>query len=173
MTVHEETKFFYEDLNPGDIWRHRPGRTVSEMDNILFSAMTMNRSSLHFDEVYSSDTPLGGLPVNSLFTLSLVTGISSVTEGTGIANLGFREVTFPKTVFAGDTIYCETEVVERRPSKSRPGEGIVTLEHRGLNQRQELVCRAVRLSLVRMRPTDQAAQADQAAPGATKSDAKD
>ena len=153
MTVHEETTFFYEDLVPGDVWRHRPGRTISEMDNILFSSITMNRSSLHFDAVASADTPLGGLPVNSLFTLALVAGISTVTEGAGIANLGFREVTFPTTVFAGDTISCETEVVERRPSKSRPGEGIVTLEHRGVNQRQELVCRAVRVSLVRMRPS--------------------
>lgn len=154
MTVHEEQTFFYEDLEPGDVWRHRPGRTVTDMDNVLFSAITMNRSTLHYDAAASADSPLGGLPVNSLFTLSLVAGISSITEGSGLANLGFREVAFPTTVFAGDTIYCETEVLERRPSKSRPGEGIVTLEHRGVNQRDQLVCRAVRVSLVRMRPTD-------------------
>jgi acyl dehydratase len=117
----------------------------------------MNPARLHLDAEYAaSETEFGRPLVNSLFTLGLVVGITvlETTHGTTIANLGFQEVVFPAPVFAGDTIHAETEVVAARASKSRPDAGIVTFEHRAYNQRDELVCRAVRDALMHRRPSD-------------------
>jgi acyl dehydratase len=132
---------YYEELEPGTIYRHAITRTVTETDNLLFSALTYNMAWLHLDDEYCKTTEFGKRLVNSMFTLSLVCGVQvhDVTLGTTIANLGFGDIKFPKPVFIGDTIYTETEVISRRESKSRPDAGIVEFETRGRNQRGELV----------------------------------
>jgi acyl dehydratase len=132
----------YEQFEVGHTFRHALGRTVTEMDNVLFSALTMNTQPLHLDAEFAASTEFGQRIVNSLFTLGLVIGMSvtDTTLGTTIANLGMSEVKFPHPVFHGDTLRVETTVVSKRESKSRPGAGIVEFEHRGINQRGEIVC---------------------------------
>lgn len=150
MTVHVRRGRYLGELVPGDVYKHRPGRTVTDADNVLFTTLTMNTQSLHLDADFSSRTEFGFVLVNSLFTLSTVVGLSvaDMTEATTVANLGFGEVVFPEPVAVGDTLAAETEVLAVRPSRSRPGQGIVQFEHRGLNQRGALVCRAVRSALM-------------------------
>ena len=145
---------YYEDLEVGLFLRHDVRRTVTEWDNVQFSTMTMNPAAIHLDHDYCRTTEFGRPLVNSIFTLGLVVCLSvgDTTLGTTIGNLGWEEVRFPAPVFAGDTIRAETEVVARRPSKSRPTQGIVTFLHRGLNQRDELVCECRRLALMHRRP---------------------
>ena len=145
---------WYEEFALGTVYRHSPGRTVTEADNVLFTTLTMNPQALHLDEAWSSGQPFGTRLVNSLFTLSTLVGLSvaQLTQGTVVANLGFSDVRFPKPVFHGDTLYGETVVLEKRPSTSRAGEGILTFEHTARNQRDEIVAVAVRSTLVRMRP---------------------
>ena len=132
---------YYEDLEPGRTYKHAITRTVTEMDNMMFSAMTYNCAWLHTDEEYCKTTMYGQRIVNSLFTLSLVcgVGVQDMTLGTTQGNLGFSDVKFTKPVFIGDTIYTETEVISKRESKSRPDAGIVEFETRGYNQRGEMV----------------------------------
>jgi acyl dehydratase len=146
---------WYEELEVGMIIPHAQRRTVTETDNVLFNALTMNPQPLHLDEEFSRVSPFGTRIVNSVFTLGLVTGISvfETTLGTTVGNLGFDDVSFPRPVRHGDTISVETEVLEKRPSKSRPGEGIVRFAHRGTNQRGELVCVVKRTALMAMRPS--------------------
>ena len=147
---------WYEELEVGLVVEHTLTRTVLDSDNVLFSTMTMNPSRLHLDAEYAANETEFGRPlVNSLFTLGLLVGLSvlETTHGTTVANLGFQEVVFPLPVFAGDTIHAETEVVAAHESRSRPDCGIVTFEHRGFNQRDELVCRARRDALMRKRPS--------------------
>lgn len=153
MTVHERLGFFYEDINVGDVVRHRPGRTISESDNILFSALAMNRQSLHFDAVAAEEGPFGQRLVIASLTLAITIGLSAadLTEGTGLANLGYKEVRFPAPVFVGDTIRSESEFLDKRLSASRPGVGVVTLEHRGINQHGAVVCLAQRVAMFRCR----------------------
>lgn len=129
-------------------------RTVTETDNLLFSALTHNPQPLHLDAHYAAATEFGQILVNSMFTIGLVVGISvlETTHGTVIANLGLDDVTTPAPVFIGDTIHVESEVVAARESKSRPDQGIVTFEHRAFNQHDKLVCRMRRNALVRKRP---------------------
>lgn len=150
MTVHTRRGRYLDELVVGDIYRHRPGRTVTDADNVLFTTMTMNSQSLHLDADYASRTEFGRVLVNSLFTMSLVVGLSvaDLTDGTTVANLGFSEITFPCPVFAGDTVVAETEVLNVRESRSRPGQGVVAFEHRGRNQRGEPVCSARRSALM-------------------------
>jgi len=146
---------WYEELPLGAIIPHAIRRTLTESDNVLFTTMTMNPAWLHLDFDYAkNETEFGRPLVNSMLTLATVIGISvhETTLGTTVANLGFKEITFPKPVFHGDTIRVETEVVGARESKSRPMQGIVTFEHRAFNQRDELVCRAVRDALMHKRP---------------------
>jgi acyl dehydratase len=145
---------WFEEFEEGVVYRHRPGRTVTEADNVLFTTLTMNTQSLHLDAAWSEQQPFGQRLVNSMFTLATVVGLSvaQLTEGTIVANLGFTEVTFPKPMYHGDTLYAETVLIEKRESASRPGEGIVSLEHTGRNQHGDVVCRAVRATLVRKRP---------------------
>jgi acyl dehydratase len=128
---------------------------VSEADNVLFSTLTMNPQALHLDAAWAEQQPFGQRLVNSLFTLSTLVGLSvaQLTQGTIVANLGFSEVTFPKPVFHGDTLYAETVVLDKRPSASRPGSGVVSFEHTARNQRGEVVALAKRSTLVLMRPT--------------------
>jgi acyl dehydratase len=145
---------WFEQLEPGLTVRHATTRTVTETDNVLFTTMTMNPQPLHLDAEFAATTEFGRPLVNSLFTLGLVVGLSvhETTLGTTVANLGFSRVDFPAPVFAGDTIHVVTEVTEARRSRSRPGTGIVTFEHHGLNQRDETVCIAVRAAMMRCRP---------------------
>jgi acyl dehydratase len=145
---------WFEQLKPGLRVRHAVTRTVTETDNVLFTTMTMNPQPLHLDAEFAAGTEFGRPLANSLFTLGLVVGLSvpELTLGTTVANLGFSAVEFPAPVFAGDTIHVISEVLEGRLSRSRAGTGIVTFEHRGLNQRDELVCRAVRAAMMRCQP---------------------
>jgi acyl dehydratase len=146
---------WFDDLTPGTVIHHAIRRTVTETDNVLFTTMTMNPAWLHLDFHYAeNETEFGRPLVNSMFTVALVIGISvhETTLGTTVGNLGFREIAFPAPVFHGDTIRVETEVLESRPSRSRPGQGITTFEHRGFNQHDVLVCRAVRDALMLARP---------------------
>lgn len=154
MTIYERRGRFYDEMEIGDIFRHKPGRTITEADNVLFTTLTMNSQSLHLDAEVAAQSEFGQRLVNSLMTLAIICGVSvgDTTEGTTIANLGFGEILFPAPVFIGDTLYSETEVIDKRPSKSRPGQGIVTLEHRGKNQRGVLVASAQRSALVKFSP---------------------
>jgi acyl dehydratase len=143
-----------EECEPGLVVHHAVRRTVTEMDNTLFSTLTMNPQPLHLDAAFSAETEFGQRLVNSLFTLGLVVGIAvyELTLGTTVANLGFDSIEFPAPVFHGDTVHVETEIVSRRNSKSRPDNGIVTFEHRGFNQHDVLIARCVRNALMRRRP---------------------
>lgn len=146
---------WFEEMELGAIYEHRPGRTITEADNTLFTTQTMNTQALHLDAAYSETTQFGQRLVNSMFTVSTLVGLSvaQLTQGTIVANLGFSEVTFPKPLFHGDTLYAETLISDKRESKSRPGEGIVTFTHTGRNQHGDVVALAVRKTLVRLRPS--------------------
>ncbi len=146
---------YFEELTVGRKFQHAVRRTVTEADNVFFSALTMNSAALHLDAQYCKEHTEFGQPlVNSIFTLGLVVGISvgDTTLGTTVANLGWDEIRFPKPVFHGDTIHVETEVLDARESRSRPDNGIVVFEHRGYNQRNELVMSCKRSALMIKRP---------------------
>lgn len=146
---------YLEDFTEGQVIPHALTRTVTETDNILFTTATLNPAALHLDYEAAKGTQFGKPLVNSMFTVALLVGISvlETTHGTAVANLGFEEVVFPKPVFYGDTIRAETEVLNVRPSASKPTQGIVKMEHRAYNQRGELVCKARRSSLMRRKPS--------------------
>jgi acyl dehydratase len=141
---------YYEELDVGDVYEHRPGRTVNEADNTMWSLLTVNLQPLHIDAHHAKDREFGQRLVNSIFTLGVVVGlqVQDLTLGTTVANLGFEDVTFPNPVFAGDTIYAETEIVDKRRSESRDDSGIVHFEHRGHNQDGDLVCACNRAGLM-------------------------
>src|SRR5512146_3328422 len=124
---------FFDELEVGMKIKHSLGRTVIEMDNVLFSALTMNTQPLHVNEDFASRTEFGQRLVNGLYTLALVVGltVSDLTEGTIVANLGYDKVVHPHPVFHGDTIYAESEIIEKRESKSRPNAGIVRIKCTG------------------------------------------
>ena len=151
---------YFEEFEEGAVYVHAPGRTVTEADNVLFTTLTMNTQSLHLDAAWSAETEFGERLVNSMFTLATLIGlsVSQLTQGTIVGNLGFSEVSFPAPLFHGDTLYAETVCTAKRESSSRPGEGIVTLEHVGRNQHGEVVARAVRTTLVRKAPEQGAGQ---------------
>ena len=144
---------YFEELPVGAVFQHQPSRTVTETDNLLITMLTMNPQPLHLDAEFAKQTEFGRILVNSMFTLSLVVGLSvaDTTLGTTVGNLGFEKIEFPKPVFIGDTITVETRVLEARRSKSRPDTGIVLFEHVGTNQRGEVVCRARRNAMMRAR----------------------
>lgn len=146
---------WFDELAVGQVFQHPIRRTLTETDNVLFSAMTHNPAQLHLDEEYCrTETEFGRRLVNSAFTLGLMVGISvgDTTLGTAVANLGWDEVRFPKPLFHGDTIRVETEVLELRESRSRPDQGVVTFIHRAYNQQGELVAHCRRSGLQRKRP---------------------
>ena len=145
---------WFEELEVGLVVPHALTRTITEADNVLLTALTMNPAPIHLDAEFAAGTEFGRPLVNSMLTLALLVGISvlETTHGTTVANLGFEEVVFPAPVFCGDTLHAESEVVVARPSRSRPDAGIVTFEHRGFNQADVLVCRARRNALVHRRP---------------------
>ena len=155
MPQRRATGRWFEDLAPGLVIDHAVTRTVTEADNTLFSALTMNPAPLHLDEEAASATEFGTRIVNSLFTLGLLIGLSvpETTHGTTVANLGFEEIAFPVPVFHGDSIHAQTEVLSARASSSRPTQGIVAFEHRAFNQRDELVARCRRSALMHRRPS--------------------
>ncbi len=132
---------YFEDLEVGQRFQHPRGRTITEMDNVLFSALTMNTQPLHVDEEFAKDTAFGQRIVNGLFTLGLVVGLSvpDLTEGTIVANLGYDKIVHPQPVFHGDTIRAETEVLDKRESASKPDRGIVRLRQIGRKQTGEVV----------------------------------
>jgi len=147
---------YFEEFTVGQVFRHAIRRTVTEADNVFFTALTMNPAAIHLDEQYCKDhTEFGTRVVNSAFTLGLTVGISvgDTTLGTTVGNLGWDEVRFPKPVFHGDTIRVETEVLEIRDSRSRPANGIVIFGHRGINQRDEVVMTCKRSALMLRKPT--------------------
>lgn len=141
---------YADEMQIGAVYAHRPGRTVTEADNTLFSTMTMNPQALHLDAAFSEGSEFGQRLMNSMFTLSTIVGasVSHLTQGTLVANLGFTEVTFPNPLFHGDTLYSETEVSAVRASRSRPGQAVVTFVHTGRNQHGVVVARAVRNALM-------------------------
>ncbi|MDD9876939.1 MAG: MaoC family dehydratase [Magnetovibrio sp.] len=145
---------YYEEFEPGMEFEHALTRTVTEMDNIMFCAMTHNPQPLHLDAEFAKETEFGERLVNSLFTLGLVIGVTvaDTTLGTTIGNLGMTEVRFANPVFHGDTIRVVTRIKEMRESKSRPTAGLVVFEHVGFNQRGEEVCYCLRTGLMKKRP---------------------
>ncbi|MBX7234103.1 MAG: MaoC family dehydratase [Caldilineales bacterium] len=147
---------YFDDLAVGQRISHNLGRTVTEMDNVLFSALTMNTQPLHINEDFAAKTQFGQRIVNGLFTLGLAVGltVADLTEGTIVANLGYDAVQHPQPMFHGDTLYVETEVLEMRPSRSQPDRGIVRLRHTGRNQHGVVVIDFTRTVLFLRRPID-------------------
>jgi acyl dehydratase len=145
----------YDEWQVGDRIEHPIRRTVTETDNLLFSTLTHNPQPLHIDAEAARASEFGQILVNGTFTFSLMIGLSvaETTLGTLIANLGYDKLVMPKPVFLGDTLRVESEVTDLRPSKSRPGGGIVTFEHRAINQRDEIVCSCLRMALLKGRAT--------------------
>jgi acyl dehydratase len=145
---------YYEQFEVGMTIKHAVTRTVTEMDNTLFSVMTMNNQPLHIDAHFAAQSEFGQRLVNSVFTLGVVIGVSvnDTTLGTTIANLGMTDVRFPRPVFHGDTLSAETIVIAKRMSKSRGDAGIVEFEHRGNNHRGENVCICRRSAFMKCQP---------------------
>ncbi|MFI4996364.1 MAG: MaoC family dehydratase [Hyphomicrobiales bacterium] len=152
---HPRGGLYLEDFVEGHIFAHRLTRTVTQMDNMLFSNMTLNPQPLHIDAHFCATETEWGRPImNSLFTLGLMIGIAvnDTTVGTTIANLGMTEVRFPAPLFEGDTIRCETTILSKRVSKSRPDAGIVEMHHRAYKQDGTLVAECKRQAFMRKRP---------------------
>ena len=150
----EQRGLWFEEFEQGVVYKHAPGRTMTETDNVLFTTLTMNPQPLHLDHHWSEGTEFGEPLMNSMHTLATLVGLSvgQLTMNTIVANLGFSEVAFPAPVRHGDTIYAESRVLEKRESKSRPNQGIVTLEHLARNQEGVVVAKAVRSVLMQRRP---------------------
>ena len=145
---------YFEELEIGRRFDHEPGRTVTETDNLLFTALTLNPQPLHLDAEFAKESIHGQILVNSIFTLGLVVGLSvgDTTLGTTLGNLGFDKTTFPNPVFIGDTIRVSSTVVDRRESRTKPDRGIVTFEHVGTNQHGDVVCSCQRGAMMMRQP---------------------
>jgi acyl dehydratase len=149
---------FYEDLEVGDVYRSRIGRTISEADKVWFTCLTMNTNQIHFNVPYAERTQFGQPLVNSAFTLALVLGMTVPdTSENAAANLGWGEITLPKPVFVGDTLWAESEITARRESRSNPSVGIVSMRCRGINQRREVVIELTRTFMVYKRSAPEVA----------------
>jgi acyl dehydratase len=150
----EMAGLYFEQFSVGQTFVHEIRRTVTDMDNILFSSLTYNPAAVHIDHEYAKSTEFGKPLMNSIFTLGLVIGLSvqDTTLGTTVGNLGMEDTKFPRPVFAGDTIRAETKILAVRESKSRPTQGIVTFEHRGFNQHNEVIAYCRRTGLMMRRP---------------------
>ena len=140
---------YFEDFEIGDVYEHRPGRTITETDNTGFTLLTMNQHPLHFDKEYGAKTEFGKVLVNSCLTISLVTGmsVSDISQKT-IANLGWDKVRLSGPVFVGDTLYAESQVLSKRESNSRPNQGIVSVETKGIKQDESVVISFERSMLI-------------------------
>jgi acyl dehydratase len=154
MSVIEQRGLWFEEFEVGARYLHRPGRTATEADNVLFSSLTMNTQALHLDAAYAAAQPFGQRLMNSMWTLSTMVGasVSQLTQGTLVAQLGLGDISFPAPLFAGDTLYTETEITAARLSASRPGQGLVTMVHTGRNQDGVVVATATRVALMWCRP---------------------
>ncbi len=140
---------YLEDFKVGDIYEHRPGRTISEADNTWFTLLTLNQHPLHFDAEYARHSEFGRIIVNSALTVSIVAGMSvSDISQKAIANLGWTDIVMPAPVFVGDTLYAESEVLDKRESRSRPTQGIVSVETRAHKQDGKLVMSYMRSMLI-------------------------
>ena len=146
----EQRGLYFEEFEVGARYRHRPGRTITEGDNSLFTTLTMNTQALHLDAAWAATQPFGQRLVNSMYTLSSMVGasVAQLTQGTLVANLGFTEVAFPAPVLIDDTLYFETTIDDKRLSQSREGQGIVAMTHRAFNQDEVLVATTGRSALV-------------------------
>ena len=148
---------FFEDFSVGDTFRSRIGRTITESDNIWFTCLTMNTNQIHFNSAYAERTQFGRPLVNSTFTLALITGLTVPdTSENAAANLAWTDVELPKPVFAGDTLWAESEILELRESRSNPTVGIVSMRCRGINQRREVVIQFRRTFMVYKRSAPEA-----------------
>lgn len=147
---------YYDEIEVGEIIEHSLGRTLTEMDNVLFSSLTMNVQPLHINADYASKTQFERPIINGIFTMGLVVGITvtELTAGTIVANLGYESVQHPHPMFAGDTLYVKTEILSKRESKSRPNQGIVTMKHYGQNQDGVVCIEVTRSALFLKRPID-------------------
>jgi acyl dehydratase len=145
---------YFEDFEVGQEFKHVLTRTVTEMDNTMFSLLTMNPQPLHIDAHFAASTEFGQRIVNSLYTLGIMIGMTvyDTTLGTTVANLGMTDVVFPKPVFHGDTLHATTKVISVRDSKSRPQAGIVEFEHHALNQKDQIVGKCRRMALMHRKP---------------------
>ncbi|MEV7797996.1 MaoC family dehydratase [Microbacterium foliorum] len=148
---------YFEEFVTDARYLHRPGRTATEADNVLFTTLTMNTQALHLDAAFAdAQRPFGARLINSMWTLSTMVGasVAQLTQGTLVAQLGLGEIAFPHPLFAGDTLYTESVIVEKRLSTSRPGQGIVTIAHTGRNQDDTVVATATRTVLVHCLPEE-------------------
>lgn len=154
----QQRGLYLDELEEGAVYAHRPGRTLTETDNVLFTSLTMNNQGLHLDAAWSATQPFGQRLMNSLFTLGTMIGqsVPQMTEGTIIGQLGLTDIRFPHPVFHGDTLYTETEVTEVRLSASRPGQGVVSMKHTGRNQVGVIVAEATRTCLMWTREAHEA-----------------
>ncbi|MHC6178140.1 MaoC family dehydratase [Glutamicibacter sp. X7] len=159
----EQRGRYLDELESGTVYVHRPGRTLTEADNVLFTTLTMNTQGLHLDEAFASAQPFGRRLVNSMLTLSTMVGqsVAQLTEGTIVAQLGLSDISFPHPMFHGDTLYTETEILSVRPSSSRPGQGIATMRHTGYNQEGTIVATASRSCLMWTRAAHEADKAQE------------
>jgi itaconyl-CoA hydratase len=149
---------FFEDFEVGDVFRSRLGRTISEADNVWFTCLTLNTNQIHFNQPYAERTRFGRPVVNSTFTLALVTGMTVPdTSENAAANLAWTDITLPNPVFAGDTLWAESEILETRESRSNPSVGLVSMRCRGVNQRHEVVIEFRRTFMVYKRDAPEAA----------------
>lgn len=155
MTDIVQRGLYFEEFEVGARYLHRPGRTATEADNVLFTTLTMNTQALHLDAAFAdTQQPFGQRLMNSMWTLSTMVGasVTQLTQGTLVAQLGLGDISFPHPLFHGDTLYTESVIVDKRLSASRPGQGICTIEHTGRNQDGVVVARATRTTLMRCRP---------------------
>ena len=150
MTEHVQRGLYFEEFEVGARYLHRPGRTATEADNVLFSSLTMNTQALHLDAAFSETQPFGQRLMNSMWTLATLVGatVAQLTQGTLVAQLGLSDISFPAPLFHADTLYAETEIVSTRLSASRPRQGLVAMAHTGRNQRGEVVATATRVALM-------------------------
>jgi acyl dehydratase len=154
MTDILQRGLYFEEFEVGARYLHRPGRTATEADNVLFTTLTMNTQALHLDAAFAAEHEFGQRLMNSMWTLSTMVGasVAQLTQGTLVAQLGLGEIAFPHPLFAGDTLYTESIVTGKRLSSSRPGQGICTIAHTGRNQDDVVVAKAERTVLVHCLP---------------------
>ena len=155
MTDIVQRGLYFEEFELGARYLHRPGRTATEADNVLFTTLTMNTQALHLDAAFAgAERPFGQRLMNSMWTLSTMVGasVAQLTQGTLVAQLGLSDIAFPHPVFHGDTLYTESVITDKRLSSSRPGQGIVTIAHAGRNQDGMIVATATRVALMHCMP---------------------
>ncbi|MEV8219562.1 MaoC family dehydratase [Microbacterium sp. NPDC077391] len=151
MTDIVQRGLYFEEFEVGARYLHRPGRTATEADNVLFTTLTMNTQALHLDAAFAdAQQPFGQRLMNSMWTLSTMVGasVAQLTQGTLVAQLGLGDISFPHPLFHGETLYTESVIVDKRLSASRPGQGICTIEHTGRNQDGVVVATATRTALM-------------------------